>query len=155
MRETALWQWLRQGRRAFPAADLDLSRVENLVQSGMPDVEGCLNGSQFWIELKVVKGKNVLRAAFRPAQVPWMRRRWAAGGRTFALLQVDAGPKARRYLVAAPLLGQFVDAPFDEGHLLDAAINPPNILPEGVLRLAAYCGREVATRSRSETAPNT
>ncbi len=83
--------------------DLHIQRVENLVGSGAPDVEGKLReGSQFWIELKSAarpKRDGPIRFKVRDSQVEWMRRRVAVGGQAWLLLQVGSGRAAERYLV--------------------------------------------------------
>lgn len=97
--ETSLWAWLAAARKSL--VNLDLRRVENAIEGGTPDVEGCLDGSQFWIELKCSRANlmGVVRFKFRPAQVPWLKKRQDCGGRAFVLAQVDDGHRARRYLV--------------------------------------------------------
>lgn len=101
--ETRLWSWLDGGTKRHFKYDLHMNRVENSVMEGMPDVEGCLRRVQFWIELKCERRPSTagtpIRAKFRPAQPPWLRRRIEAGGRAFVLLQVGSGRDARRYLI--------------------------------------------------------
>lgn len=101
-REASLWKWLKEGtRRHYP--DLDLRRVENGVERGTPDVEGCWKGWQFWIELKCCdrpKDPDLpFKVRFEPAQLPWLRRRTRAGGSCWVLLQLGSGQTAVRYLV--------------------------------------------------------
>lgn len=101
-REAGLWRWLKGARKVL-RDDLHMQRVENSVGSGAPDVEGKLRGAgQFWIELKSTarpKRDGPVRFRVRDSQVEWMRRRAAAGGRTWLLLQVGSGRSAERYLV--------------------------------------------------------
>lgn len=52
-------------------------RIENAIESGMPDVSVCLGGHEVWIELKCYEKGRVL---IRPAQNAWCHRRAAAGG---------------------------------------------------------------------------
>lgn len=102
-RESGLWRWLSGARRAL-GADLHMTRVENIIGAGMPDVEGCYQGVQFWLELK---------SAMRPAreatpirfptkgredQAKWAMHRIAAGGRAWYLLQVGHGHSRTIYL---------------------------------------------------------
>ena len=54
-REVALWGRIKD--TAIPALikaghKVDLQRLENLVGVGHPDVEGCIDSQQVWIELK-------------------------------------------------------------------------------------------------------
>jgi hypothetical protein len=54
-------------------------RVESgTVASGTPDLNGCLNGREVWVECKAATGWTV---RVRPVQVGWMERRERAGGR--------------------------------------------------------------------------
>lgn len=100
--ESNLWVWLKKGGKQFRSR-LHMNRVENMVLSGMPDVEGCLDDQQFWIELKCeprpARSTTLVKAHFRPAQIPWMKRRLKAGGLVSVLLQVGSGHDAARYLV--------------------------------------------------------
>lgn len=83
-----------------------MHRVENATMSGMPDVEGhLLGGSQFWIELKSSPrpARETTPVRFkvrgREAQVHWLRRRSAVGGRAWLLLQVGEASGRSIYLV--------------------------------------------------------
>lgn len=105
-KESNLWRWLSKGIKLYNRTEPDsmhLTRIENTVGEGTPDVEGCLRGLAFWIELKSVmpakSGRLDIRKAIRPGQVPWLVKRWKAGGSAFMLIQVGSGIKARRYLV--------------------------------------------------------
>lgn len=72
-----VWEPLR---KACP--QVDWLRLENLVGTGQPDVNGCLNGVDAWVENKVVKGHRII---FRPKQPAWLIRRMLHGGRVFVL----------------------------------------------------------------------
>lgn len=98
IRESNLWNWLREGGRPL-RPDLDLQRIENLVGVGTPDVEGCYQGSQFWIELKAIDDSGSLDVEVSPEQVMWHRRRHLAGGRSWFLIQVGSGSRAMRFLI--------------------------------------------------------
>ncbi len=50
------------------------------VSRGIPDMNGCCNGHEFWVENKKTSGWTV---DLRPEQVAWHLRRARAGGRTF------------------------------------------------------------------------
>lgn len=45
---------------------------------GIPDSNYCFAGIEGWIEFKKTDGWKVV---FQPMQVPWIMRRWRAGGR--------------------------------------------------------------------------
>jgi hypothetical protein len=54
-----------------------LTRVENAIMSGTPDVNACYQGVEWWMELK--SGTLTLR----PAQVTWINTRITHGGKVF------------------------------------------------------------------------
>ena len=64
--------------------DIHFQRIETgLTGSGVPDVNGCAKGKEFWIELKEIhRGKSL---TLRPMQVAWMAKRSAVGGQVFVL----------------------------------------------------------------------
>jgi hypothetical protein len=104
-RESSLWKWLLNGKDAFTDDLLHMTRIENLVDEGTPDVEGCLDGDAFWIELKsnARPKRETTRCIeprdIRPQQEPWLKRRWNAGGNAWMLIQIGEGHNAKRYLV--------------------------------------------------------
>ncbi len=51
--------------------------------SGVPDVNGCAKGKEFWIELKEIHSGNSL--TLRPMQVAWLSKRAIYGGQVFVL----------------------------------------------------------------------
>lgn len=51
-----------------------------LVASGVPDLNGCCGGIEFWVECKLTTAWAV---EVRPMQVGWHLRRTRAGGRTW------------------------------------------------------------------------
>lgn len=87
--ESQLWNTLRK-----VLTQVDVSRVENLVEDGMPDVNGCHEGCEFWIELKQLdewpKRKSTkVKVGMRPSQLRWIANRGRAGGNVHVLAQVD------------------------------------------------------------------
>lgn len=52
---------------------------------GVPDLNGCHKGVEFWIELKLVK--RGLLCGLSPTQVAWHMRRQRAGGNTWFLVR--------------------------------------------------------------------
>lgn len=66
----------------------DFQRIETgSTGLGIPDLNVCHEGQDVWIELKIVKGRQV---HLSPQQVAWHFRRWRAGGRTFILARDKA-----------------------------------------------------------------
>lgn len=102
--EKNLWRWVKTGCRGeFQEQSLYMERVENSVASGTPDVDGCLNGACFKIELKTAARPrnpgNCVAVKFTPAQIPWHKRYARSAGPSFILIQVGSGSAARRYLI--------------------------------------------------------
>lgn len=91
--EARLWaEWRVALMKADPGADL--TRIENAVQLGTPDVNGCVFRTDFWCELKAME--RWPKDPMAPLRIPhytrnqrlWIRRRGKAGGRVFLLLRV-------------------------------------------------------------------
>lgn len=141
-RESSLWMWLRSARYDL-GPFLHMTRVENLVEDGTPDVEGCYDGDSFWCELKsVARPKRettpcVTARHVRPRQVPWLAARWRAGGGSFFLIQVGEGHGARRYLVTGRLAHMVEGSTESDLAALDVA-NDLASPQEVVRRMAAY-----------------
>lgn len=93
MKESGLWTTLAVNMRKHPRADV--TRVENVVSKGMPDVNICHRGVEAWVELKhehnfPARMTTVVRfPTYTNEQRLWQRLRMAAGGRVFMLVQVD------------------------------------------------------------------
>jgi hypothetical protein len=106
-RESALWARIRG--TAIPELlwtkhTVDLQRLENSVGQGHPDVEGCIDGAQIWVELKSedrpARPATAIKPKTRPSQSIWHKERTKAGSRIhWVLLQVGEGRKARLYLI--------------------------------------------------------
>ena len=60
----------------------DAQAIEATTGAGIPDVNACYKGIEFWLELKLFKSKSVL---IRPAQNAWAYRRRHAGGLVFLM----------------------------------------------------------------------
>jgi len=102
--EQNLWKWFRNEVKPLIAAgDLHICRIENLVGSGYPDVEGCYIGRAFHLELKAAprpkRPTTAIKVIFQPRQVPWLRKRWSVGGNCWVLLRIGSGRDAVHYLV--------------------------------------------------------
>lgn len=138
-RENRLWAWLKLGSKSFRDR-LHMSRVENAVLAGMADVEGCLDGVQFWIELKTearpVNPTTRVKPRFQPGQPEWHRKRRRAGGRTFVLLQVGSGGSARRYMLPGELADRMAMG-MTEKRLEELSVIPPVALHDEVIQTAA------------------
>jgi len=97
-RESSLWAWLRDGTKDL-RPELHLTRIENLVGEGTPDVEGWY-ANQFWCELKALTRKpGLIDSEVSQEQIRWHRRRWQAGGRSWFLIQLGSSHRAVRFLI--------------------------------------------------------
>jgi penicillin-binding protein-related factor A (putative recombinase) len=78
-KEKNLWALLRDN-----LLDFHLQRIETgMTGSGVPDVNGCKKGKEFWVELKEIHSGNSL--TLRPMQVSWLAKRAMHGGQVFVL----------------------------------------------------------------------
>ena len=104
--EKSLWQRVKTGGKALRAAGhrVMLTRIENMVDEGTPDVEGCVNSAQIWLELKScarpARARTPIHPKVRPSQADWHRERTAAGSRYhYVLIQVGEASQAKLYLI--------------------------------------------------------
>jgi hypothetical protein len=107
-RESALWVRIKKtGIKTLVNSGyaVHLTRIENAVGTGHPDVEGCINGGQTWIELKSeMRPKRidtpVHLKAWRESQSVWHKGRTDAGSRIhWVLIQVGEDNDALLYLI--------------------------------------------------------
>lgn len=110
--EKALWQRVKTGalhlRKCGYATHF--CRIENDSGAGNPDVDGCIDGTQLWVELKSEeRPKRIttpIRFKVRESQSFWHRDRTAAGCRhNFVLAQVGDAYASVLYLIP----GKFYD----------------------------------------------
>ena len=80
--ESRLWNSLRDG-----LTDIRWTRVESWASPGIPDVNGCAEFGEFWIELKVIKNNRI---KLSPHQIAWHTLRTRAGGRSYILAREAA-----------------------------------------------------------------
>lgn len=66
--ESKFWGQIREGMMT----SVDWLRLENLVTAGPPDVNGCLDGREVWIELKIMTNGRV---TLRHSQYLWFYNR--------------------------------------------------------------------------------
>lgn len=79
MTEKQLWLKVKKGLEPLLTHCV---RLEEITSVGVPDVNCCCNGVEFWLELKVVREKRI---QFRFSQVAWITARCGHGGRVFLL----------------------------------------------------------------------
>lgn len=139
-REVRLWEWLRDGLK--PVRGLHMRRVENLVSSGDPDVDGCYRGVYFEIELKGCDRpprNGPLKYEIRKAQEVWHNLRHKAGGNNWVYVRVGKGKDVRRYLIPGRHAGELEGA--DEERLLALAeLDPQHDALELLERVTSSLG---------------
>jgi hypothetical protein len=140
--EAALWKRVKAAGTHLKQCGfgVHLKRIENSVGSGHPDVEGCIDGVQIWIELKSEERPKRLttpiRFKVRPSQDIWLQERVRAGCRhCFALLQVGQDRASKLYLVPGHLYPN-ITTPEPELERLSILRSPTLSLPEILLRAA-------------------
>lgn len=79
MKENVFWDSIK---KALPY--VHWQRIESSTGQGIPDVNGCIGGDSFWLELKVVSG---IKVHLRSSQVAWLMRRSDVGGSAWILIK--------------------------------------------------------------------
>ena len=74
-------------KNAFGKAGVHTTPIETWIGKGIPDVNWCIDGKEFWTELKVLTTSNRLREALKPEQVAWLLGRTNAGGNAWVVGQ--------------------------------------------------------------------
>ena len=77
MTEKTLWKHLKDHLSGH------WTRIENGVGPGIPDSEGCYEGKQVWLELKIDQGGYI---EFELAEHAWIFNRVMQGGRVFIVV---------------------------------------------------------------------
>jgi|TARA_R100000149_G_C5808862_1_gene92955 hypothetical protein len=120
MKESELWSHLNRIQKT--KNNWHLMRIESNTINGIPDVNGCINGIDFWLELK---SKVVKNCGLSKYQINWHTDRLAAGGRVFILL--FSPPEKRLKIlkifprwvgdVLDPSIKELASAPFSKKNL--------------------------------------
>lgn len=106
--EKTLYQWLKFN---YGGPQVDLQRIEAATGAGIPDVNGCAHGREFWLEGKVARycrlglqstvigpkdpQQDALCFTVRKSQLAWMIRRRRVGGRCWFYVAVPKSLAAR------------------------------------------------------------
>jgi hypothetical protein len=139
-REKSLWKWLEKAKLAFGPA-LHMERVENYLEKGTPDVEGCLNYGSFHIELKTSprpsKPGTRIKPKYQDGQPEWHEKRIRAGGRVFSLVQVGSGAGASRYLLWGDFSARLAKDGMSEAELASVSVVDPKASAPEVVRAAS------------------
>ncbi|QNN99779.1 hypothetical protein P67b_00020 [Ruegeria phage Tedan] len=137
-KENRLWQWLREARKLY-REDLILERIENSLMGGMADVNGSLQGRDFWLELKTAAWPSTpggkVQVKFQPNQPRWLGRRSKIGRNAFVLLQVGSGHKACRYLLDG-IYAAKIEKGLTEGELERLALLDPRSKAADIIQAA-------------------
>lgn len=102
--EATLWGWLKRGLSSLDGPH-DVHRIETSTELGYPDVEGCIAGACFLVELKVAhyirkRDGSFALDHYTSKQAYTLHRRWKAGGRSWLLVRVPgSGAQVSHYLV--------------------------------------------------------
>ena len=75
--ETLFWEEIKNNTK-----NVHFQRIENLIGQGIPDVNCCTQGCEFWLELKVGDGRFPDLSKY---QIAWHYRRYIVGGKSFIL----------------------------------------------------------------------
>lgn len=98
-------------KKNLPQGTDRLDRIENVVLTGMPDVNFCSGGVECWIEMK--SPKEPKRSTTRlfgsnhrlsQDQMNWFKRQHAAGGKGFILIATD-----KRWILLGGGLADFIN----------------------------------------------
>jgi hypothetical protein len=88
MKETQVHPWIRE---RLPR-DCHVVRMETHMSPGVPDLNICWRGREYWMELKVSKenlDNGRIPLIVREAQVAWIRRGVACGRTIFLVVAVE------------------------------------------------------------------
>ena len=80
MKESKIWFYINQIQKKFK--DYHFIRIESATINGIPDVNACVKGHEFWLELKSNNTKNYGLSKY---QINWFIKRRRAGGFAFIL----------------------------------------------------------------------
>lgn len=142
MKEKQVWQFIKAAERGRPFTRW--MRCENVASNGVPDINGCIAGHEFWMEVKCPKVHQrpdtpVFGSShpIGPQQFAWFKAQSQAGGRAYLLLcnesmsclidatQVDSSIHELRpaALAAAEYCLAYFDQPLKEcWHLVRTAL---------------------------------
>ena len=119
--ESKLWLMLRQGTTDM---NVHWSRIESWSLPGIPDLIGCCDGMEFWVELKVLTTKSDKKfPKWRPHQIAWQTQRSSVGGIVWNLVHHPSSN--RLYLLDGKHLAKRL---IDDDHGWDAEFECPSVM---------------------------
>ena len=139
-KESALWGWLREGLKRMKAPK-HVQRIEDTTKSGTPDVEGCIEGRAFWVELKVAYEqltKGTVRVKTTVHQVYFAIKRRQAGGLSWYLIRVGTHPKWEHYLIPGQHAEELLERPISLERLRNLSAVRPDSRPEDIMMAASW-----------------
>lgn len=125
MNEKLVYHWLRSHH---PSAHWQ--RVENTVGTGVPDVNGCKNGVEVWVELKegVKLSSGIVRIKIRREQNAWLLRRHRAGGLVYLGIRVNK----HNYILGGEWVGTvFLGNGIEMNKLIENSLDVSRIFTRG------------------------
>lgn len=118
-----------------------VERVENALTRGTPDVNMCVEGTELWLELKVLDDKG--HCDLRPEQYLWHRKRQEHGGRVFVLARNESVLKVLQVQRDMALYEIWTcSKPFDWENMNGLLMNVPPFCTEYVVRHAQVGGKQ-------------
>ena len=126
MSDDGLWGKIHHHTKGF---EIDWVRIESgMTGSGIPDLNGCKDGVEVWLELKATCAWSV---GISSEQVGWAERRIRRGGRVLLATRRrhDGGPRK-----GPPVDELWLHAGYDIRHVMDHGLQlspPPLLLSEG------------------------
>jgi|TARA_E500000318_G_scaffold106694_1_gene114984 hypothetical protein len=109
MKESELWIHLNQLQKT--KNNWHLMRIESNTINGIPDVNGCINGVDFWLELK---SKEIKNCGLSKYQINWHTDRLAAGGKVFILLFAPSQKSLKILQINPKWVGDVLDPGIEE-----------------------------------------
>ena len=78
--ESKIWSYINKIQKQ--KKNWHFVRIESNTVNGIPDVNGVINGREYWIELKCNRGNNIGLSKY---QLLWHSKRVQSGGKCFIL----------------------------------------------------------------------
>lgn len=140
-RESALWKWLSKAKEYYGPA-LHMTRIENKIGSGTLDVEGCLNGKPFWLELKCgevpARETTIVRIRVEDSQVDFARDRLTAGGACGFLIRLKTKTNSHLTFLLHGRYGYDIQRGLTLPDYKTLSVCDPKPAPQDIISAATY-----------------
>lgn len=143
-KESSLWGWLRDHVADLPTRARHLQRIEDSTKGGTPDVEGCIDGHAFWIELKVAyeqRTRGTVRVKTTDKQVYFALKRRKAGGLSWYLIRVGTYPRWSHFLIPGQYAEELLDRPIELKRLAELSAVDPQSTAQDIMMAASQVER--------------